>query len=147
MVGSDSRQISTGRSNSVKTVTSHGSFADAVAESRRPVQEIAKRLRGLIIDVYPDVVEVPWPKQRIVGYGVGPKKMSEHFCYIGAHKSHVNLGFYYGADLTDPEGLLEGTGKKFRHLKVRDIEEVDRPPVRRFLEVSVQERRRSLGER
>lgn len=131
----------------MKTVTSHGSFADAVAESRRPVQEIAKRLRDLIIDVYPDVVEVPWPNQRIIGYGVGPKKMSEHFCYIGAFSEHVNLGFYYGAELSDPEGLLEGTGKKLRHVKVRDLEDVDRPPVRQLLEVSVQERQRSLGER
>lgn len=94
---------------------------------------------------YADVVEVPWPKQRIVGYGVGPKKMSERFCYIGAHSDHVNLGFYYGAQLPDPEGLLEGTGKKLRHIKVRDVEEVDGPAIRHMLQLSLEERKESLG--
>ena len=129
----------------MKTDGTHGSFDDAVSGSSSHVKEIAKRLRELIIDVYPDVVEVPWPKQRIVGYGVGPKKMSEHFCYIGAHRDHVNLGFYYGAELSDPEGLLEGTGKKLRHVKVRDQAEVEEPTLRRLILASLQERKEALG--
>ena len=128
----------------MKTVTTHGSFDDVLSGSSPHVQEVAKRLRDLIIEVYPDVVEVPWPKQRIAGYGVGPKKMSEHFCYIGAHRDHVNLGFYYGAELQDPEGLLEGTGKKLRHIKVRDIEEVGRQTLRQLVELSLDERLQAL---
>ena len=54
--------------------------------------------------VMPGITEVPWAQQKTVGYGVGPKKMSEHFCYIAPAKKHVNLGFMYGADLPDPEG-------------------------------------------
>ena len=129
----------------MKTVDTHGSFDDAIAGSDPHVTEIARRLRQLIIDIYPDVVEVLWPKQRIIGYGVGPKKMSEHFCYIGAHRDHVNLGFYYGAQLPDPEGLLEGTGKKLRHIKIRDIEAVEQPSVRRLIQVSLDERQKALG--
>jgi hypothetical protein len=128
----------------VKTVDTHGTFDDALSGSSTQVKEIAKRLKGLIVSVYPDVVEVPWPKQRIIGYGVGPKKMSEHFCYIGAHAEHVNLGFYYGADLSDPEGLLEGTGKKLRHIKVRDIGDVDRPALRQLVQLSFDERKTAL---
>ncbi len=131
----------------MKTVASHGSFDDAISGSSSHVKEIAKRLRKLIVDVYPDVVEVPWPKQRIVGYGVGPRKMSEHFCYIGAHRDHVNLGFYYGAEISDSEGLLEGTGKKFRHVKVRDIEGVDRPPIRHIVQLSLEERTALISNR
>lgn len=129
----------------MKTVETHGSFEDALAESSAPVKEIARRLRQLIVDAYPDVVEVPWPKQRIVGYGVGPKKMSEHFCYIGAHREHVNLGFYYGAELPDPEGLMEGTGKKLRHIKVRDTEQIDTSSLRRYIQSSLEERKAALG--
>lgn len=69
--------------------------------------------------------------------------MSEHFCYIGVHREHANLGFYYGAQLSDPEGLLEGTGKKLRHIKVRDIEEVDRPALRHMVELSLEERKKA----
>jgi hypothetical protein len=128
----------------VKTNKTHGSFGDAMHDASSHVKGIAKRLRELIIDVYPDVVEVPWPRQRIVGYGVGPKKMSEHFCYIAVHRNHVNLGFYYGAELADPEGLLEGTGKKLRHIKVRDIEEVERSGLRQLVELSLEERKTAL---
>jgi hypothetical protein len=129
----------------MKTVETHGSFDDALAKSSEHVQEIARRLRDMIVDVYPDVVEVPWPKQRIVGYGVGPKKMSEHFCYIGAHRDHVNLGFYYGAELPDPDGLMEGTGKKLRHIKVRDTEGIDRASLLRYLQFALDERKEALG--
>jgi hypothetical protein len=129
----------------MKTIQTHGSFNDALAQSSTHVQEIASRLRELIIEMYPEVVEVPWPRQRIIGYGVGPKKMSEHFCYIGAHQKHVNLGFYYGAELADPEGLLEGTGKRLRHIKVRELEEIDRPGLRQLLQASLEERKSALG--
>ena len=129
----------------MKTVETHGSFEDALYGSSAHVTEIARRLRQLIIEVYPDVVEVPWPKQRIIGYGVGPNKMSEHFCYIGTYREHVNLGLYYGAELPDPEGLMEGTGKKLRHIKVRNVEEIEGLPPRRYIELSLEERQEALG--
>lgn len=128
----------------MKTVNTHGSFDEALSGSSSHVKEIAKRLRKLIIDLFPEVVEVPWPKQKIIGYGVGPKKMSEHFCYIGAHREHVNLGFYYGAKLSDPEGILEGTGKKLRHIKVRKVEEVAQPALRHLVQSSLEERKKGL---
>jgi len=129
----------------MKTITTHGTFAEALAESSEPVREIAVCLRDLIVSIYPEVVEVPWPKQRIIGYGVGPKKMSEHFCYIGAHSKHVNLGFYYGADLPDPEGLFEGTGKKLRHIKLRGVAEVGSLAIQGAIEASLEERQSALG--
>ena len=129
----------------MKTDDSHGTFEEALSGSSSHVREIAERLRALIIDIYPEVVEVPWPKQKIIGYGVGPKKMSEHFCYIGAYRAHVNLGFYYGAELPDPQGLLEGTGKKLRHIKVKNGEAVGDPALRDILEASLEERKEALG--
>ena len=129
----------------MKTIDTHGTFEEALSGSSDPVQVLAERLRALIFEVYPNVVEVPWPKQKIIGYGVGPKKMSEHFCYIGAFKAHVNLGFYYGAHLPDPAGLLEGTGKNLRHIKVRSTEEVQQPALRDLLQDSLEERIVTLG--
>ncbi|HJV43857.1 DUF1801 domain-containing protein [Caulobacter sp.] len=41
------------------------------------------------------------------------------FAYVDAFTAHVNLGFYEGASLPDPAGLLEGTGKRMRHVKLR----------------------------
>jgi hypothetical protein len=41
------------------------------------------------------------------------------FGYVNVFKAHVNVGFFRGAEITDPEGLLEGTGKFMRHVKLR----------------------------
>lgn len=41
------------------------------------------------------------------------------FGYVDAFRAHVNVGFFHGAALDDPAGLLEGTGKRMRHAKLR----------------------------
>ena len=41
------------------------------------------------------------------------------FGYVNAFREHVNVGFFTGAFLSDPDGLLEGTGKRMRHVKLR----------------------------
>lgn len=115
-------------------------FNEILAACSPKVRDLALRVRELIVEVMPDVVEVPWPTQGIAGYGVGPKKMSEHFCYISTHKDHIDLGFNYGSELPDPEGLLAGTGKLFRHIKINTPEDLARPAVRRLLEAAATHR-------
>lgn len=44
-------------------------------------------------------------------------------CYIAAQQNYVRLGFYFGTTLPDPKELLEGTGKRMRHIKVRSVGE------------------------
>ncbi len=41
------------------------------------------------------------------------------FAYVNVFKDHTNVGFFHGAHLDDPAGLLEGTGKNMRHTKLR----------------------------
>ena len=41
------------------------------------------------------------------------------FSYVNVFKDHVNVGFFYGAELEDSTGLLEGSGKRMRHVKVK----------------------------
>lgn len=41
------------------------------------------------------------------------------FAYVDAFSAHVNVGFFHGAALDDPAGLLEGAGKRMRHVKIR----------------------------
>lgn len=47
------------------------------------------------------------------------------FAYVAVFKAHVNVGFFAGATLPDPAGLLEGSGKRMRHVKLRPGAEVD----------------------
>lgn len=41
------------------------------------------------------------------------------FGYVNVFTSHVNVGFFYGAELPDPAGFLEGSSKRMRHVKLR----------------------------
>ena len=47
------------------------------------------------------------------------------FAYVGVFKRHVNIGFFLGTELPDPANLLEGSGKRMRHVKVRPGESLD----------------------
>ena len=92
----------------------------------------------------PDAVRVVWPHQKTVGYGVGPKKMSEHYAYLAVHPRHVNLGCNHGAHLEDG-GLLEGAGKNMRKLTVRAVDDLDDPRLVPVLRAARQERLDALG--
>jgi hypothetical protein len=48
---------------------------------------------------------------------------------IIAHQTWVNLQLADGADLPDPHGVIEGTGKRIRHVKVRSVEAASSAPV------------------
>lgn len=47
------------------------------------------------------------------------------FAYVNAFKAHVNVGFFRGAEIADPHGVLEGTGKFMRHVKLTPHRNVD----------------------
>lgn len=129
----------------MQTVNPDDDFDDMIASFAPEIQAIAHRLRDLIETVHPTAVEVVWSRQRTAGYGLGPKKMSEQYGYIAPQTKHVNLGFYYGASLTAPEGLLEGTGKALRHVKVRTLAEAENEALRHLLQEAVSERRLALN--
>jgi hypothetical protein len=48
-----------------------------------------------------------------------------YVCAIVIHKNHVNLQFSLGTELDDPERILEGTGKKIRHVKINNTKEIN----------------------
>ena len=77
------------------------------------VAELARSLRAQLLRLVPDAEEKllrPW---KTVAYGRGKK-----FCAISPHGSWVNLQFHAGSRLADPAGLLEGSGKSMRHVKL-----------------------------
>jgi hypothetical protein len=115
-------------------------FEEILARFDPEVSDLAMGARSLIEAVYPEVVEVPWPRQNVVGYGVGPKKMSEHFCYVAFHKDHINLGFNQGVELPDPTALLEGPGKSLRHTKITTPQDLEQPALRTLLEAAAAHR-------
>ena len=55
------------------------------------------------------------------------------FAYVDAFTAHVNVGFFRGAELGDPTGLLQGTGKFMRHVKLRPGHDVDTAALRQLI--------------
>lgn len=100
-------------------------FEELMATALPEAQILARAAKSIVEQVMPDVIEVVWLNQRIASYGVGPKKMSEHFCYIALFKERINLGFYYGTELPDPSHLLAGTGNLLRHIKISQLEQLE----------------------
>jgi len=58
------------------------------------------------------------------------------FGYVNAFRAHVNVGFFRGAEIADPEGLLEGTGRCMRHVKLKPGHEVDATALGRLIDVA-----------
>ena len=68
------------------------------------LREIAQTLRGIILQAVPDISES-------IKWGTPNYAKSGHVCYLAANKGHINLGFFNGAGLNNPDGLIEGTGE------------------------------------
>ena len=58
------------------------------------------------------------------------------FAYVGAFSTHVNVGFFHGASLPDPAGLLQGTGRRMRHVKVRPGLTFDAPSLEALIDAA-----------
>src|SRR5262245_4503957 len=58
------------------------------------------------------------------------------FAYVNAFKAHVNVGFFRGAKIADPKGLLEGTGKFMRHVKLSPASDFDATALSRLIDTA-----------
>jgi hypothetical protein len=66
------------------------------------------------------------------------------FAYVNVFTSHVNVGFFRGAELADRAGLLEGTGKYMRHVKLRPDGGVDATALRELIESAYADMKRRI---
>lgn len=99
-------------------------FAD-VPERHRETVEAA---RDLVLECHPDAEEtLRWNQPTYVVDG-------ENRFYLAHYADHVNLGFFLGASVDDPEELLDGTGDAMRHVKLTDPADADDPDLRALVE-------------
>jgi hypothetical protein len=68
------------------------------------------------------------------------------FGYVNAFTAHVNVGFFRGAELADPAGLLEGTGKFMRHVKLRPDRNVDPEALAKLIDTAYADMKRRLSQ-
>lgn len=58
------------------------------------------------------------------------------FGYVNAFTAHVNVGFFRGAEIADPDGLLEGTGRFMRHVKLRSDGDLNAAALVKLIETA-----------
>ncbi len=92
----------------------HDPAIDAWMQARPgPLGEHARHWFDIMRRCGPDIRELLHDKHPTACVGEAA------FCYVNVFTAHVNVGFFLGAELVDPEGLLEGTGKFMRHVKLK----------------------------
>ena len=96
------------------------------------VRQLSLSLRARIFELVPDAQEKVMRGYKSLSYGLDG--MEDQFTAIVLHSERVNLQFHRGTDLPDPAGLLEGTGKAMRHVKVRTEETVQSEEVKELIE-------------
>jgi hypothetical protein len=94
-----------------------------IEKQSSPQKEIVERLRKIILRTFPDVKEemkmgVPWYEGKL---------------YVVALKDHVNLGFCLKGLSQKEKGLLEGSGKKMRHVKIHSLNDIDDKKIGKLL--------------
>ena len=104
------------------------------------IRDLAWKLRGLVLEVFPTAIELLDQPAKLIGYGFdhGYKGL---VCGIMLHKAHVNLMFAQGTELPDPAGLLTGTGKRARHIKIQQPGDIEDSEVRALLQAAVARKR------
>lgn len=107
-------------------------------EHRGPLGTIAGRWFGVMRECGDDVLELVHDGCPVACVEDAP------FGYVNAFTAHVNVGFYHGAELPDPAGLLEGQGKHMRHVKLRPGVAVDSRALRRLIDAAYRDIRERL---
>ena len=92
------------------------------------VIETASAMRAVIIATLPDLTEMVDVPSKIVAYGFS-STYSSLVCAIAPYWQHVNLMFARGVNLPDPETLLQGSGKRARHVRLNNSADVHRQGI------------------
>jgi hypothetical protein len=133
------------RGAKVKNETRFGSFEELMEMASPHVRPILNAARAKLFELKQDSVEVVRLGEKTAIYGVGPSKMKEAFAYLMPCKTHLNLGFYHADQIKDPKCILEGSGKKLRHIKLKGIESVESEAIITLIRASIENRLATLN--
>ena len=111
---------------------------DALLEQHGPeVRAIFGELVRVCRDAMPGASEQLDLPDHLLAFGFGPPgggvRMRGLAVALIPHAAHVNVQLADGAVLDDPTGIVEGTGKRIRHVKCRSLDDVARPGLRALL--------------
>jgi hypothetical protein len=102
------------------------------------VVAVAAAARSLVFAEAPSATELVYDAYNAVAMGYSfTGRPGDAFCHIAVYSQWVNLGFNRGAELPDPDGLLVGSGRLIRHLRVQSLSDLGRPFIRGFVRAAI----------
>ena len=101
-------------------------FRRMLEGSTPTVAEVALAIRASVLGSLPGAIEWFDPGNRLLAIGTGRSMRDLRFAVI-PHSTHVNLQLVDGVDLPNPDGRIEGTGKRARHVKARSLDRYIQP--------------------
>lgn len=115
------------------------SWDENLASHTPEVQAAARALEALIRAEQPDVIVQYDPGNGLLAFGRSMRMRDLLFALI-PHAGWVNLQLADGALLSNPDNLIEGTGKRIRHVKVRALSAAAEPRLREIIRAQLEAR-------
>ena len=102
------------------------------------IVDLALATRRLVLEEAAGSIELLYDAYSAVSAGYSfTGRPSDTFVYIAAFAKRVNLGFYWGVHLRDPDGRLQGSGRQSRHIPIEEVKDLRKPYVRAFVKAAV----------
>ena len=112
-----------------------------LAEHEPAIAEAARAVQRLLEASLPGAAVQFDPGNGLLAIGTSAAMRDLVFAII-PHRAHVNLQLVDGVDLPNPDGLIEGTGKRIRHVKVRSAEAAGSRAIREIVKAQIAQRPR-----
>ena len=111
----------------------HPDFDRILSNTPLAMQCLYRDIRQLVLQACPTCNELLYHTHALSSVYSLSDKLKHAFCHIPVYSNHINLGFNMGADLDDPDGILSGSGKKIRHISIRESSDLSHPAIVRLL--------------
>ena len=110
-------------------------LADAIRRYDDNVQKLALELRAIVHDELTPCHEymIDMKSRVVLLYSRTEKVIADGLCHLGLNARHVTLGFMNGVEMNDTGGVLRGTGKVMRHMRIGSADDLRRPELRELL--------------
>ena len=100
----------------------------------KATRDLALQLRALLLEEMAPCYENIYDAYSAVAIGYGTsERLGDGIFHIAVYAKGANLGFNDGASLDDPKGILEGSGNRIRHIKIRKPEDLERRELRAYI--------------
>ena len=107
------------------------------------IHKLALAARKLILEEAPDASEFVYEVYTIADHFTFTERPGDAFVFTTTHANWVNLGINFGSQLPDPAGLLRGTGKWIRQVRIAQVTDLNAPAVRELVRAAIAQAERT----